>query len=413
MPITVQEHYLPNGLRVVVESMPRVRSAAMGFLIRTGSRWEAGAEHGVSHFLEHMCFKGTERRTCEQINVRFDDLGSIYNAFTGKEHTFYYGWLPAARGADQLELLADMMRPTLPPEDYETERKVILEEIAMNADNFGHHVWNFLHETLFPGHPLAHEILGEKDTIAELPRQTMVDYLAARYAPNNVTLIATGQVEPAAVFATAGQLCERWVRSRGDGRHLAPPPPPPRGVFKLQLPQFKQHSLIAAYRSVPVADARAESIEAFTSLFGGFNSRCYWNIVQKGVCSQAGAMWLAYQDCGVMALYADGEPERCEEILAALRAQAEDVCRNGFRDHEVQRVKNRRRTQLAIEGENPRTRLMQVVDDLESHDHVRSSDERLAAVEAISAASIQGYLREFPIVGEGALLSCGPRDWPA
>ncbi len=413
MPITINEHYLPNGLRVVVESMPRVRSAALGFLIRTGSRWESAHEHGVSHFLEHMCFKGTRRRTCEQINVRFDDLGSIYNAFTGKEHTFYYGWLPSARAADQLELLADMMRPILPPEDYETERKVILEEIAMNADNFGHHVWNFLHQTLFPGHPLAHEILGEKESIEALPRQAMVEYLTARYAPDNVTLIATGQVEPAAVFAAAGQLCENWVRSNGERRRIAPPPPPKHGVYKLRLPQFKQHTLILAFPSLAVADPRAESIEAFTSLFGGFNSRCYWNIVQKGICSQAGAMWLAYQDCGVMALYVDGEPERCEEMLAALRAQARLVATHGFRDEEVQRVKNRRRTQLAIEGENPRTRLMQIVDDLESHDHVRSSDERLAAVEAVTVDSINDYLRAFPIVGDELLFSCGPRDWPS
>ncbi|RMF83530.1 MAG: insulinase family protein, partial [Planctomycetota bacterium] len=143
------EHVLPNGLRIVCEVMPRASSAAIGFLAATGSRHERSGEHGVSHFLEHMCFKGTARRDWHDINVRFDELGSIYNAYTGKEHTVYFGWVPASRAPEQLELLADMMRPRLAPEDYETERKVILEEIAMSGDSFDHHVWNALHEAVF------------------------------------------------------------------------------------------------------------------------------------------------------------------------------------------------------------------------------------------------------------------------
>ena len=155
-----------------------------------------------------------------------------------------------------------------------------------------------------------------------------------------------------------------------------------------------------------------ESIEAFTSLFGGGNSRCYWNIVQTGICAQAGALWLGYGDCGLLALYADGEPERCEQMLEALREQAQQVNQDGVRPDEVQRVKNKRRTHLAVEGENPRTRLMQLIDDLEVHGHVRTLEARLAAVEAVSTKTIAKYLERFPIDGDGLLLSVGPRDWP-
>ena len=215
MSSTFVEHQLPSGLRVVCEVMPRVRSAAVGFLAFTGARDESPREHGVSHFLEHMCFKGTARRGWHEINVRFDELGSIYNAYTGKEHTVYYGWVPAARLDEQLELLADMMRPSLPPDDFQTERNVILEEIAMSDDSFDRLVWNHLHEVVFGGHPLGHEILGEKETIQGLAHETLVNYHRRRYAANHICLLAAGAVEPEAVFAAVGRYCGAWPREAG------------------------------------------------------------------------------------------------------------------------------------------------------------------------------------------------------
>jgi predicted Zn-dependent peptidase len=405
------EHVLPNGLCVVCEVMPRVRSAAAAFLARTGARHERPGEHGVSHFLEHMCFKGTARRSGHDINVRFDELGSIYNAFTSKEHTVYYGWVPARRLSEQVELLADMMRPRLPAEDFETERHVILEEIAMSDDSFDRQVWNFVHEVVFGPHPLAHEVLGDKRTIQGLPRDTMVAYHRRRYAPDNVCLIAAGAVEPEAVFAAAGRHCGDWQRG-ADGAPGDAPPAPAVGVRQLKLERFKQHSLVLVYPSIRRGHADEETVEAFTALFGGHNSRCYWNIVQKGICTEAGVVWIAYENCGVLAFYADGEPERCEEMLAALRAQIREVSGQGVRPDEVQRVKNQRRTHLALEAESPRTRVMQLVDDLETHGQPRTPEARLAAVEAVSVQSIARYLARFPIAGDGLLLSCGPREWP-
>jgi len=407
------EQTLPNGLRIICETMPRVSSAAVGFFVRTGSRHESPSEHGISHFLEHMCFKGTRRRTWREINVRFDELGSIYNAFTSKEHTFYFGWVPAERVEEQLELLADMLRPALPADEYETERKVILEEIAMSGDSFDHHVWDFLHNVCFADHPLAHEILGERESLLEMKREKMVDYLARRYATDNVTLLAAGALDPERIFSSTGQYCSAWRPSDNGAPASAPMQALPVGVRKKQLEQFKQQSVILVFPAPHDGGPDTETIEAFQALFGGANSRCYWNIVQKGVCSAAGAAWISYADCGLLALYADGEPERCEQMIDALREQARDVTENGFRAEEVQRVRNRRRTQLALEAENPRTRLMQLTDDLESLGHVRSAEARLAAVEAVTERSIADFLARYPITGEGLLLSCGPRDWPA
>lgn len=411
MKSTFAEHTLPNGLRIVCEVMPQVKSAAVGFLVQTGSRHESPTEHGVSHFLEHMCFKGTPKRNWFDINVRFDELGSIYNAFTSKEHTFYYGWVPRERTTEQLELLADMIRPSIPAGDFETERNVILEEIAMSDDSFDRHVSDFLHRTVFGAHPLGHEILGEKETIQTIPRQTMLDYHAKRYAPNNVVLLASGAIVPEEIFAAVARFCETWPRSR-NGDHAGAPQLMFDGVHKLKLDRYKQHAVMIVYPSVPNGHTEEETVDAFCQLFGGPNSRCYWNIVQKGICTSAGAAWLGYQDCGMLALFADGEPERCEEMRTALKEQARLAMADGFPDTEVQRVKNRRRTQLALEAESPRTRLMQILDDVEVHGGPRTPDSRLAAVDAVSTKSIADYLKRYPITGEGMLLSVGPRDWP-
>lgn len=406
------EKRLANGLRIVCEVMPQVKSAAVGFLVRTGSRHEAPSEHGVSHFLEHMCFKGTPKRSWFDINVRFDQLGSMYNAFTSKEHTFYYGWVPHERTDDQLELLSDMLRPALPPDDFETERNVILEEIAMSDDSFERHVSNFLHAVVFGKHPLGHEILGEKESIQTIPRATMVDYLARRYAADNTVLIAAGAIEPNAVFDSVERYCESWHPAPNGKTKAEPPQLALAGKHLLRLEKYQQQTIAELFPSVPHGHADEETIDAFVSLFGGANSRCYWNIIQKGICTSAGAVWLSYSDCGMLALFADGEPPRCEEMLAAVRAQAAIAVRDGFTEEEVQRVKNRRRTQLALEAESPRTRLMQLLDDIEVYDGPRSAESRLAAVEAVSRESIADYLRRFPITGEGMLISVGPRQWP-
>jgi predicted Zn-dependent peptidase len=409
---TFVEHTLPNGLRVVCEAMPHVRSAAAAFLVRTGARHELPPEHGVSHFLEHMCFKGTPTRTWQDINIRFDELGSIYNAYTGKEHTVYYGWVPALRVAGQIELLADMMRPSLPEEDFKTERNVILEEIAMSADAFDRNVWNFLHQVVFDRHRLAHEILGEKETIQGLPHKRLTDYHRRRYAADKMCLVAAGAIEPEEVFAAAGKCCGGWRRSENGSPPSEDVPPFPEGVHQLKLDRFKQQSLVLVYPAIRHGHPDEELVEAFTALFGGGNSRCFWNIVQKGICTDAGATWIAYGDCGFLALYADGEPERCEQMLDALRSQACEVMKNGFQADEVQRVKNQRRTQLSLDAENPRSRLMQIVDDIEVYGYPRSPAARLAAVEAVSEKGIARFLSRHPIDHDGLLLSCGPRAWP-
>jgi len=267
-------HTLENGLRIVIERMPDVRSAAAGFLVRTGARDEVPQHAGVSHFLEHMMFKGTKKRSWREITIDFDLMGSSYNAFTSEERTVYYGWVRSSDIARQIELLADMMRSAIPPEEFETEKKVILEEIAMSKDSLDHLTFDFLQEKVFAGHPLAWPILGYHETVAVLSRDTMWRYFQERYAPDNLVLIVAGNVEPNEVIDAARTYCGSWPASGTATRRT--PPVMRYGVDVLPVDRFKQQVVALTFPSIGAAHAQIETASALATILGGDNSRFFW-----------------------------------------------------------------------------------------------------------------------------------------
>lgn len=404
-------HTLDNGLRVVIETMPDVRSAAAGFLVLTGARDDTAPLAGVSHFLEHMMFKGTARRTWRDITVEFDRLGSTYNAFTSEDRTVYYGWVRTDDIERQIELLADMMRSSLPAEEFDTEKKVVLEEIAMSKDNLDHVAFDFLQEKVFAGHPLAWPILGYQETVGPMERDRMWAYFRERYAPGNMMLVVAGNVSPERIIKLAGELCGSWPGARaGNGRTA---PRLQTGQDVLAVDRFKQQVLALTFPSVSSSDPRSETAEAAATILGGENSRFYWNIVQKGVAPRAGAHYLDYTDCGAMILYGTCQPGSAERLLDAMRAEADRICKEPPRPHEVERVKNKRRTSLAIESEVPYHRLTQLMDDMQAHGAPRTVEQMLAEVDAINVDTILEYFHDYPVNVAGHLTSVGPRRWPS
>ncbi len=403
-------HTLDNGLRIVIERMPDVRSAAAGFLARAGARDEEAAFAGVSHFLEHMMFKGTTRRGWREITVDFDRMGSSYNAYTSEDRTMFYGWVPQADIAKQIELLADMMRSTLPVEEFETEKKVVLEEIAMSKDSLEHVAYDFLQEKVFAGHPLAWPILGYESTVEPLQRDRMWDYFQRRYAPDNMLLVIAGNVDPNEIIALTQRYCGSWKRSGAIPDRI--PPEIRRGTDVLQVERFKQQVVALSYPAVGAADELAETASAAATILGGDNSRFFWNIVQAGLSPRAGVYHVEYTDCGLLVLYGACQPENVEKVVDAMRAEANRICTERVQQHEVDRVKNKRRTALAVEAEAPYYRLTQLMDDMEYHGRPRTVDQMLAEVDAVTVDRILGYFERHPINVDGHVASVGPRNWP-
>ena len=404
------QHTLENGLQIVIEKMADVRSAAAGFLVRTGARDETPEIAGISHFLEHMVFKGTAKRSWREITVDFDRMGSTYNAFTSEDRTIFYGWVRRDDITRQIELLADMMRPTLPPDEFDTEKKVILEELAMAKDQHEHVAFDFLQEKVFAGHPLAWPILGYDATVAQLSRDRMWTYLQERYTPDNMLLVVAGNVDEQEILDTANEICGDWKPSGKET--LRRKPTIHGGTHVLQTERFKMQIIAVTFPSCSASDPQAETAAALATILGGENSRFFWNIVQAGLSPRAGAYFMDYTDCGAFLLYGSCQPEIAEQFVEAMRKEAKLISSECVQDHEVDRVKTRRRTSLALESEAPYHRLAQLMDDMEYRGAPRTVDQMLAEVDAITGDSIRTYLEQFPINTEGHLASVGPRNWP-
>ncbi|MFQ5463598.1 MAG: M16 family metallopeptidase [Phycisphaerae bacterium] len=402
-------HRLENGLRIVIETMPDVSSAAAGFLVDTGARDEVASLAGVSHFLEHMMFKGTPNRTWRDVTIDFDRMGSSYNAYTSEERTIFYGWVRKGNIEKQIELLADMLRSTIPPEEFDTEKKVVLEEIAMSKDSLEHVTFDFLQEKVFAGHTLAWPILGYEETVQNLTRDQMWAYFQRRYAPDNIILVVAGNVDPQAVIGYAEESCGAWASGACDDART--PAVSREGTSSLTVDQFNQQVVALSFPAVGSKSPLCETAAAAASILGGENSRFYWNIIQAGLAPTAGAYHLSYSDCGLMILYTVGQPENAEGLLDALRREAESLCTQPVAEMELQRVKNKRRTGLAIEAEVPYHRLSQLMDDMQIHGAPRTVQQMLAEVDAITVDGIGAYLAAWPIDHGGHLVSVGPRPW--
>jgi len=402
---------LSNGLKIVVEHMPGVNTAAAGFLARAGARDEVQSLAGVSHFLEHMCFKGTPNRTARQINLDFDNLGGHPNAFTSQDRTFYHAVTRASDVDKQIDILADMMRSTLVPEEFETEKQTVLNEIAMSHDHLECVAFDLVLDKVFAGHSLRWPVLGYEDAIAAMSRDQMNDYFQQHYAPDNMILLCAGNVDPQQVFTTAGRCCGQWQPS---GIHRKRRPPTIRtGIAAKQVDRFNQQVIALCFAGPPAVDTMHDTAEATAIILGGDNSRLFWNVVQTGLSSRAGAWRLEYEDCALLILFGITEPHNAEKLTDALRAEAARISREPVADHEIQRVKNKQRTGLAVEGESPPHRLNQITDDVDYRGRPRTVEQRIAQVEAINARTVTECLERYPIDGDGYLISVGPRDWPA
>lgn len=402
---------LPNGLRVVVEPMPHVQSAAGGFLVQTGARDEPPQLAGVSHFLEHMCFKGTAKRTCRQITIDFDNMGNSYNAFTSKERTSFFGWVRVEDLEGQVELLADMMRSSLPAHEFETEKKVVLEEIATSEDQIGDRVADLVHSDVFGEHPLSWPVLGTEETIGALTLEQLRGYFESRYHAANMMLIVTGAVDPGNVMEIARRHCGDWAGLAPRPERAAPSGIPEKAVGH-QTDRFQQQAVVLVFPAPSAVHEDRETADVLAYILGGPNSRFFWHITQAGVAPHVSAMRLDYCDAGLMIAFGFGEPKNAEPLLDAMRREIETVVREGVNEDEVQRVKNRVRTGLALEAESPYSRFMQLVQEVDVLGAPRTVAERMAAVERVTAGRVRAYLEAWPMQSPGCLVSLGPRAWP-
>ena len=350
---------LDNGLEIIAEVNKEAFSQSLGYFVKTGSRDESPEMAGVSHFLEHMMFKGTPNRSAVDVNRELDDLGSQSNAYTSEEQTVYYmSVLPENQNA-ALDLLTDMMRPALRDEDFQTERQVILEEIAMYDDQPPYGAMERAMEVYFRDHPLARRVLGTRETVAALDPESMRAYHEARYAPNNLTLVATGAVDFEALLQSVEKMTTHWKPS-SSARSLRWPSIESEEVVMLHPPATQQYTL--QYSPGPgYCDERRYVTRILASILGDDSgSRLFWELVDTGLAESAAVFTQEFEECGLICAFLACAPEQQEENWDAIRNTLAAGKQSPITEREMELAKNKICAGMILGSERPSNRLFSV-----------------------------------------------------
>ncbi len=398
---------LDNGLQVIAEVNPHAQSVAAGFFVRTGSRDETKEVSGVSHFLEHMAFKGNDIYSADDVNRIFDEIGASPNASTSEEVTFFYAvilpeYLPRA-----FEMLACLIQPTLRQDDFDMEKKVIIEEIGMYDDQPGFLAYEKGMSLHFANHPLGQSILGTTESITELTSQQMEKYHTEHYKAGNIILAVAGNVEWQEVIDLANQYCGEWEQGTVD-RPVTEAEPKASSYTITREKSVQQHVLQMGI-APPSKHPFRYTAELLTLIVGDDSgSRLFWEIVDPGYAEAAEIGYNEYDGSGTYLTYLSCAPEAVSENLARIEKIYNEVNKNGVTEDELEEAKNKVSSRIVLRSERPMGRLSSLGNNWVYRQEYRSVEDDLQTVESITVKDIQKLLSLYPLrqtttVGVGPL----------
>jgi len=376
---------LPNGLRVITQDMPSVRSATIGAWVDTGSRDESDVEAGASHFLEHLLFKGSESLDAHQIAEGFDALGARHNAFTSKEYTVFWAKVRDADLGFAVEVLSEMLqRPAFRQEEIDSERHVVLEEINMNEDDPTDVAHELFIRRLWSGHPLAPPILGTRDSINAMTRGVIREYWQRRYTPHTVVISAAGRVDHDVLVEQIGNRFGDWG---GDGTiRLEAPAAGAQGVA-LRSKETEQAHLVLGGPGLKRDDDRRWAADVVDHVLGGgMSSRLFREVrEQRGLAYAVHSFRLPFLETGANAIYVGTTPSQAPEVLKLIRAECDKLVAKGLSDEELERAKGHVKGSLALSLEDSNSRMSRLGrNELVGMTHY-SVDEVVEKIEAVTA----------------------------
>jgi len=397
---------LPNGLQIIAESNPDAHSFAAGFYVNTGSRDESPGVNGVSHFLEHMMFKGSSKYTWMDVNRIFDEMGANYNAYTSQENTAYFANVLPEFTEKTIEHLSHLMRPAIRTEDFETEKKVILEEIKMYLDEPGHRIYEALMKTHFGNHPLSMSVLGSSESIEKLKRDQMAKYFQRRYGPGNTILAASGKLDFKRLVALAKKYCGSWERSRAPRDQK--PPRFSRHRKSMIDPKLKRQYTMAMMPGPSAQDERRFAARVLADVIGDSEgSRFYWALVDNAVAEEADFGFYPHDGCGSFYISMTTDPARAAEAMKIAKKELARVKRD-LSDTEVERAKNKIASGIVLEGEVPMGRLRAIAGQWLYNKDYRSLEQDMKTLMSIDAKSLRKLMREFTFEPM-TIVSLGPK----
>jgi predicted Zn-dependent peptidase len=419
----VRRTVLPGGLRVITEALPAVRSVALGIWVGVGSCDEDTSHAGATHYLEHLLFKGTKRRTALDISSAMDAVGGEMNAFTGKEYTCYYARVLDADLPLAIDILSDMVTSSLiTPKDVDAERNVVLEEIAMNEDDPTDTVHEAFTANLFGDTPIGRPILGTVDSINAITRDQINEHYVSRYTPPHLVVAAAGSLDHDVVV-------ELTRRAFGDALSHSAEPAPPRvggtsgyGSFGVNGPgtgvrlvsrEIEQANLVLGCEGLSRTDDRRFALGVLNAaLGGGMSSRLFQEVREKrGLAYSVYSFAAQHADTGLWGIYVGCLPSKADEVLAICTEEVAKVLASGLTDAELERGKGQMRGSIVLGLEDPSSRMSRIGKSELVYPRLEPVDEILASIEAVSHDDVR-EVAEAVLTRPKGLAVVGPFDSP-
>jgi predicted Zn-dependent peptidase len=416
----VSRTVLPGGLRVVTESLPAVRSVALGIWVGVGSRDEDHAHAGATHYLEHLLFKGTKRRTALEISAEMDAVGGEMNAFTAKEYTCYYARVLDADLPLAVDVLSDMVTSSLiTPKDVDAERNVVLEEIAMNDDDPSDTAHEAFTAKLFGDTPLGRPILGTADSINAITREQIFEHYQVRYTPEHLVVAAAGNLDHEAVVRLVTQAFGPVLD------HAAEPAPPrlngtnpgsgTEGAGTTLVSRgIEQANLVLGSEALSRTDDRRFALGVLNAAFGGgMSSRLFQEVREKrGLAYSVYSFAAQHADTGMWGIYVGCLPAKADEVLGICTEEITRLVEGGLTDAELTRGKGQVRGSIVLGLEDPSSRMSRLGKSELVYPRLEPVEEVLASIDAVTHDDIRAVAADI-LTRPRALAVVGPFDDPS
>ena len=395
MTVTFHKAELENGLTIIGERDTNAHTSALGFWVSTGARDEESDLMGVSHFLEHMMFKGTRKRTAEEVNRDFDAIGAVNNAFTSAEMTAYWAHLLPEKLVPGLEILSDILRPELREDDFDSEKKVILEEIAMYEDQPFWVLYEHAMERFYGEHRLAHRVLGTPDSVSSMSLGSMKDYFADRYSSDNTVLALSGAFDFDEVVDTARDLCGHWEPSKPTRDYQVRNPITDRS--DLSIPELGQSYLVMLAQA---PDAQSEQRYAASllshTLGGDETSKLYWSLVETGICEEAQSSYDPRDQAGEFAIWSVCSESRLDDVESMIQDEIRALPENLVQD-DLDRARARTATHAVISSERPLGRLNRIAANWLRRRTYTTLEEEMRRIDLVTIKDVIDCAGLFPM----------------
>jgi len=397
---------LSNGLVIIGEPNESAKSAAVGFFVKTGSRDETRQVSGASHFLEHMLFKGTEKLNWSDVNEAFDRTGAQFNASTSEENTVYYAAVLPEYLAEVTGLWTELMRPALRKEDFNLEKNVIKQEIAMYKDQPSFDVMERCKNLYFDEHPCGNSVLGSEESIDNLTSEQMRAYFASRYAPNNMVLACAGNFDWEQICTIAEKSCGKWQR-KDVGRTLKPCQDG-RKKNSIEKSNLTCEHICLMSAGVPYQDPRRFAASVLATIIGDdVGSRFFWELVDKAIAEAAAMQFGAMDGTGVFQSYIRCSKENAAKVLDVVEGIFHSLAESGVTEDELKKAKNKILTALVIKNELPMGRLVDLGFNWIYLQEYRNIEDDINAIKGVTTDDVNSLIKQFE-PGNFAQFSIGP-----